>query len=259
MNFKRVEWESKRLAPGIKLKQAWFRGNSLFKSSQFISVLEVKQGGRNKFDLAFEPKVKRITSDFGQKEGAIAAINGTFFDVKNGGSVDYLRVHGQVINANRLEKNNTRARHQRAAIVVKDGLVHIDNWDGGPDWETKLLGDDVMLTGPLLLYQDKGVEMDTSLFARARHPRSAVAINDKHRVLLITVDGRDANAAGMSLFELKKILQWMHCTDAVNLDGGGSTTLWDKEDGVVNHPSDNNKWDHEGQRKVANVVILKRN
>ena len=257
--FKRVEWESKRIAPGIHLKQAWFRGKSLFKSNQYISVLEIKPWRKNKISIAYEPKLKRITSDFGSQNQARAAINGTFFDVKNGGSVDFIKANGQIINENRLEKNNTRARHQQAALVIKDGALHVAEWDGSPDWEHTLDGQDVMLTGPLLLHDDKQPKLDSNSFSITRHPRSAIAITDNNRVLMITVDGRDANSAGMSLFELRSILRWMHCKDGVNLDGGGSTTLWVKNQGVVNYPSDNAKWDHKGQRKVANVVLVKRN
>ncbi|MFA6083985.1 phosphodiester glycosidase family protein [Mucilaginibacter sp.] len=259
ITFKRVEWETKRMAPGIHLKQAWFRSKSLFKSNQFISVLEIKPRRKNKISIAYEAKVKRITSDFGGQNQALAAINGTFFDVKNGGSVDFIRANGQVINENRLEKNNTRARHQQAALVIKDGVLHIDEWNGSSDWEQKLDGQDVMLTGPLLWHDDKHAKLDSNSFNITRHPRSAIAITDNNRVLMITVDGRDANSAGMSLFELRKILHWLHCRDGVNLDGGGSTTLWVKNRGVVNYPSDNGKWDHKGQRKVANVVLVKRN
>jgi exopolysaccharide biosynthesis protein len=65
----------------------------------------------------------------------------------------------------------------------------------------------------------------------------------------------------MNLFELTKLIRWLHASDAINLDGGGSTTLWInnyKDGGVVNFPTDNKKWDHEGERKVANVVLLKK-
>jgi exopolysaccharide biosynthesis protein len=63
----------------------------------------------------------------------------------------------------------------------------------------------------------------------------------------------------MSLFELSKLMRWLKAIDAINLDGGGSTTLWvNNEIGVVNFPTDNKKWDHEGQRKVANVLLLKK-
>jgi exopolysaccharide biosynthesis protein len=79
--------------------------------------------------------------------------------------------------------------------------------------------------------------------------------------MLITVDGRHENAAGMSLFELQKIARWLSSKDAINLDGGGSTTLWIGNQpgiGVVNYPCDNRKWDHEGERKVANVLLVKK-
>ena len=48
--------------------------------------------------------------------------------------------------------------------------------------------------------------------------------------------------------------------DAVNLDGGGSTTLWVEDcwlDGVVNFPSDNGAADHEGARSVASGLYLR--
>jgi len=259
IQFKHTEWRTKRIGPGMHLRQAQFRGRSLFHSNQLISVLEIKGRRKTQITLAYEPKEKRTTSDFGSSRHAIAAINGTFFDVKNGGSVDYIKADGKVINENRLEKDNKRARHQQAALVMKAGKLHIDEWDGSADWEKKLDGDDVMLTGPLLLHNNKQAALDSSGFNVLRHPRSAVAITNRNRVLLVTIDGRSANSAGVSLFELTQILRWLHCRDGVNLDGGGSTTLWDKKDGVVNYPSDNGKWDHEGQRKVANVILVNRN
>ena len=69
---------------------------------------------------------------------------------------------------------------------------------------------------------------------------------------MITVDGRSEDAAGMSLYELQAFLQTKDCLEAINLDGGGSTTMWVKDKGVVNHPSDKT-----GERKVANVIIIK--
>jgi hypothetical protein len=42
---------------------------------------------------------------------------------------------------------------------------------------------------------------------------------------MVVVDGRAARAAGMSLEELQQILKWIRHMNAVNLDGGGSSTL----------------------------------
>ena len=97
-------------------------------------------------------------------------------------------------------------------------------------------------------------------FNKVRHPRSAMGVRPDGTVIMLTVDGRSSNSFGLSMAELMKVMKWLGCTDAINLDGGGSTTLWAKEygeNGVINHPSDNKKWDHEGQRKVANVIYIK--
>lgn len=58
-------------------------------------------------------------------------------------------------------------------------------------------------------------------------------------------------AAGMNLFEVQEYLLELGCTDAINLDGGGSTTLWIKDKGVVNIPSDS-----KGVRAVANALLI---
>ena len=115
-----------------------------------------------------------------------------------------------------------------------------------------------MVSGPLLIFNKRTEELDSSSFTKSRHPRTAIGIKANGKVILLTVDGRQENSAGMSLYELTKIMRWLNCISAVNLDGGGSTTLWVQKSGVINYPSDNKKWDHEGERKVANIVVLKK-
>jgi exopolysaccharide biosynthesis protein len=59
---------------------------------------------------------------------------------------------------------------------------------------------------------------------------------------------------------LSKVFKWLGAKNAMNLDGGGSSTLYIRnatDNGVVNYPSDNKKFDHEGQRSVANIIYLK--
>lgn len=257
----KANWQVKRVASGMRLKQIWFKDNSLFNANQFISILEVKQKRKTEIDLGYETKKKKPTSVFGQEANAIAAINGTFFDVKNGGSVDFIRANGAIINENQLLSDGERARHQQAALVISKGKLNIAKWDGTGDWEKKLDGEDVMLSGPLLVYDKQRVKLDSASFNVARHPRTAIATTRNNRILFITVDGRDANAAGMSLFELADVLKWLKCHEGINMDGGGSTALWirgEPGNGIVNNPSDDKKWGPEGERKVANVVLVKR-
>ena len=74
---------------------------------------------------------------------------------------------------------------------------------------------------------------------------------------MLTVDGRSkGNADGVSIPELAFLARMLGAEDAINLDGGGSTTLWLKELGVVNYPSDNRRYDHAGERAVSNIVYF---
>jgi hypothetical protein len=98
-------------------------------------------------------------------------------------------------------------------------------------------------------------------FCNTRHPRTAVGKRADGTALLVVVDGRNAESAGMSIPELQKTMRWLGCADAINLDGGGSSTMYVKDEpcnGVVNYPSDNKRWDHEGEREVANAILLER-
>ncbi|HYE33171.1 MAG TPA: phosphodiester glycosidase family protein [Methylomirabilota bacterium] len=82
-----------------------------------------------------------------------------------------------------------------------------------------------------------------------RHPRSAVGWNNTH-LFLVAVDGRQKNGSvGMTLDELSAFLVELGCTAAMNLDGGGSSTLW-HEGKVKNFLADGY------ERDVANSLLI---
>jgi exopolysaccharide biosynthesis protein len=255
-----TRWEEQKIAPKTRLFTHHFNEKNLFTANQYVAYIEIRRKGNAPlFAIGNEVKEKKTTSTFGVSNQAIAAINGTFFDVANGGSVDFVKINDTVVKTNRLTKNGERAVHQKAAIVIAGGALALKKWDGSSTWETNLTEPNVMLSGPLLVYEKQIEKLDTGSFTTARHPRSAIGIKPNGNIILLTVDGRQENAAGMSLPELTKLMRWLGCTSAINLDGGGSTTLWVANfggNGVVNFPSDNKKWDHEGERKVANVILL---
>ena len=262
VTFLKTKWLKTRVAKQVKLFKHHSNNKNLFAANENISFIEVKNTGRKAvFAIDAEEKELITTSNFGLRDTAIAAINGNFFDVKNGGSVDFVRLNGKIINENRLEKNNQRARHQQAAVIIEHGKISIKKWDQTNDWETKLTEQNIMLNGPLLFLNGIKEDLDTTDFNRLRHPRTCLGIKPNGSVILLAIDGRNDNSAGASLPELTKIMSWLGCTSAINFDGGGSTTLWINgfaDQGVINYPTDNKKWDHEGQRKVANVILVKK-
>ena len=84
-----------------------------------------------------------------------------------------------------------------------------------------------------------------------RHPRSAIGWN-QHWYFLVVVDGRQHELSeGMTLEELSEYLLKLGCEEALNLDGGGSATLW-YEGEVRNSPCDGY------ERTIANSIVVTR-
>lgn len=256
LTFARIRWNEKQIAEKAILKTYHFKDKSLFNANENISFVEVNPK-KSKMNISFaaDGKVLKTVPVFAQENNADIVLNGTFFDVKNGGSVDFIKVNDSVVNESRI--SGKRALHQQAAIAIKKNKLKILKWNGSTNWESNIASKNTMVSGPLLILNDKPETLDTAAFNHLRHPRTAVGIKPNGNVILLTVDGRHENSAGMSLFELTKVMNWLGCKNAINLDGGGSTTLWVKsENGIINYPTDNKKWDHEGERKVANVIVL---
>lgn len=260
--LKKTDWHSQKIAPRAKWEQHHFASAELFHSNQNINILRIKKRHRP-LNLAFGSGGKDLipTSIQGQQAKALAAINGTFFDVKNGGSVDFIRINGVTLDTTR-PSGKFLAEHQRSAIVIKNNQVQIVSGDSIKGWEKRLLAEDnVMVTGPLLIHEGKKIHLPARLFNTTRHPRSALGITRKGEILWITVDGRAKEAVGMSLYELSQLMEALGCVEAINLDGGGSTTLWIEgttKTGVVNMPCDDKVFDEYGERKVSNVLLLSR-
>jgi len=84
-----------------------------------------------------------------------------------------------------------------------------------------------------------------------RNPRTAIGITAAGAVIMLVVDGRSSASVGLTFYELGKEMKALGCVDALNLDGGGSATMWIKGMGVVNHPSDSS-----GERPVANGLVI---
>jgi exopolysaccharide biosynthesis protein len=97
---------------------------------------------------------------------------------------------------------------------------------------------------------DKQEKM-TPGFATDRHPRTAIAKLESGKLLLVTVDGRQPGiSAGMTLEMLAEVLLEFGAVDAMNLDGGGSTTMV-IHNKIVNRPSD-----QTGERPVSDAILV---
>ena len=89
------------------------------------------------------------------------------------------------------------------------------------------------------------------VFVRGRQARTLAGVTGEGRLLLVTVDGgRPAWSAGMTLSQAARLMRSLGARDALNLDGGGSTTMAVRGQ-VVNRPSDRG-----GERPVSNALYV---
>lgn len=107
----------------------------------------------------------------------------------------------------------------------------------------------------ILLKSGKIQSIPTNDFSTIRHPRTAVGYNTDGKVFLVVVDGRQPSTSnGASLADLAEIFFSLGCTDALNLDGGGSTTMILKDAAgnciTKNSPSDGSL------RAVASTLLV---
>ena len=86
-------------------------------------------------------------------------------------------------------------------------------------------------------------------FVDTRHPRTALGVCGDGEILLVTVDGRQPQSRGVTLKELAEVMTQLGAVEAINLDGGGSTTMW-ISGGYVNAPSDG------APRAVADALLV---
>ena len=260
--FANGPWQTDTL-DGMVLKQCRFEGQQPFASNQQIFVLEIPDTAHYTLAFAHEPR-RTKTSEMAHKHGAVAAINGSFFDMDQHFPVCYLRIDSVELGENTPGKDTVnRKYYQYGTLCLLGDSVFILKTDSSRHWEEALPYPDIMTAGPLLIWHDTLQYMrDDRTFVTNRHNRTAVGIRDDGTVLLLVADGRQKQAEGLSLTELQQIFRWLGCRDALNLDGGGSTTLFlniGDYQGVVNCPSDNGRFDHDGEGGVSNAVLIMKN
>lgn len=121
------------------------------------------------------------------------------------------------------------------------------------DWSraTDIVGGAGLLAREGRYVDDWQVESFGPGFAESRHPRTMIGTDSGGALWLVTVDGRQPGfSAGMTLVELRELARRLGLTNALNLDGGGSTTMW-VQGAIVNRPSD-----AAGPRKVSDSLLV---
>ena len=246
---------------GFVLHRHHFAKGNCISSNQYVCVLEIPANSPCRLAFGYEPQ-RTLTSVHAKKHNALAAVNGSYFDMKEHYPICHLRIGGKEIGENTPQASDTvnRKYYQYGSLALNDGHPFIFIPDSNRLSERELPYSDIMTAGPLLIHEGRLMPMRADkTFVTDRHNRTAIGIRADGTVLLVTIDGRTRHSLGMSLTDFSKLLHYLGCVEALNLDGGGSTTTYVKGypyHGIVNYPSDNRRFDHAGERPVSNCIMI---
>ena len=244
-----IRWDTCCVRPHLVAVQAQLE---LFGAPQAISMVRY-DAGRYRTRIV-QPDSLTLTSVLAEAEGAVAAVNAGYFTVKTLVPSTFVRVGGRTVAA-------TEAREEfrvNGVVAIKGRRVRIEPYVPADDARLARRYRDALAAGPLLLCRGEALSYaDREGGFWGRHPRSVVGVTRRGEAVMIVVDGRfPGQAAGMTIGELIYLVRQLGLYSALNLDGGGSSTLWCEEAGVVNRPSDNRRFDHEGERRVTNCIAV---
>ena len=242
---------------------------NILDSYQTISVIRYSPK-RFKTTIVQPEKLTRLSAT-ASSVNADFGVNAGYWDVRVDKPSTFLKLDGEQIS---VTADFEKERVDGLVCVGKKKVV-LDYCKAGEEAKYAKKYKNILAAGPVLI--DEGKPMDHEAYTKGmvdnaggkpvgafytytqRHPRTAIGTDKKGNVYLVVVDGRSqGNAEGVTIAELTKVCEWLGMRDAINLDGGGSSSMWTAEEGTVSYPCRNKKFDHAGERRVSSCLAVKR-
>lgn len=223
-------------------------GNSKYNGYYMVvkDPTRVKIGVTSKLNVEGE-----TTSQIAEENGAIAAING-------GGFVDQSSSQqwtgngglptGVVMSDGKVIHDDLNGKETTCFGITKDGKMMVGDYTVN---ELKEQGvQEAVSFYPALIIDGKMLSINgDGGFGVA--PKTAIGQRKDGAIILLVIDGRELGSIGATVKEVQEIMYKLGAYNAINLDGGKSTTMYyDGE--IINKPSNS-----MGERSIATAVIVK--
>lgn len=185
------------------------------------------------------------TSVIGEAHGAILAINGDYYSVRD----------GYVIRNGVLYRDSSSSDRQECVVLYQDGTMTIvkekdssaqELYENGAV-QILSFGPGLILDGEIIYDRIKGMGKELT-----RHPRTAIGYYGGCHYVMVVADGRTETSQGLTVEQLTDFMYKLGIQTAYNLDGGGSATMvFDGK--VVNQPTDGHNIE---ERNVSDIVYI---
>ncbi len=195
---------------------------------------------------AYGKNVTETTSSIASSHNAILAINGDYYGAQESGYV--IR--------NGVLYRSTAKKGQEDLVIYEDGSFEIICEDDITAEELLDAGAvQVLSFGPGLVTGGEVAVTEDEEVAKAMgsNPRTAIGIIDENHYVFVVSDGRTDESEGLTLYQLAEFMESLGVTEAYNLDGGGSSTMY-FNGSVVNNPTTTGKSSKE--RAVSDIVYI---
>jgi hypothetical protein len=243
----------------LLIEQFVFSGNIIFPDGTIESLSRINSDADsntitlyNRYQGNYTPGsrsdstiVETILLPVGENKDTLLFLIGSPFE--QGGNTE-IPSDGFVLSA-----NNKFAHYLKRALAVDDTIKLLLNLNPRfPGIRTLIGGWPILVKDGLNVAESNPyIEGVIPRFSENRHPRTGIGFSeDSSTVCFITVDGRQEKSRGMTLFEFANLMIQEGLYQALNLDGGGSTTM------VINNKIVNSPSDITGEREVGNCLLL---
>ena len=222
------DWQS--IAPGVDFQEFSDKSSDVFVTRVDLTNDAIRVVGTPETDRGSK------VSDYAARTHALAAINGDYFDDTFHPIGMTVGPCGEWDSAKKSKREGYLSIGEGEAVIKTQTEVPQDS--SAEDWM------DVTVSGwPALVVGCEALSASelpgSDAFTRSPHPRTAVGLSrDRKTLYFVVADGRRVGAAGLTLAKLAQFMvEHLQVCSAINLDGGGSSTMWVR-DRVVNKPAD---------------------
>jgi exopolysaccharide biosynthesis protein len=224
----------------------------------YVAVRTRDAGIETRIEVSRDADKREAPTDFARRSGALVVVNAGYFrmDLDPASHVGLLLVDGVLLSPalRSVLRNDQRYYLARAALgIMPDGSIDVAwvssregvlyEWEEPPQnspehpvdaldieglavWPAR----HAVSAGPVLLRDgQRYITSEQEVFFGSTipdiHPRTAACVDSAGDLLLLVVDGRQRDSRGVDLVELANLMLALDCEQAVNLDGGASSTL----------------------------------
>ena len=233
---------------GVEYGRASFA--DLYGSAQTVAIARYSSAEMNTILVDKEGSYQG-TNTLAFEAGATAAINGSYFNMSSCTSTTALWMDGKEVTTTAPEEfarvnGIVGFMNGKFAIVPYNSSTPASSLSA---WGRKY--DSFVAAGPII--RRNGVSQNANIGGEGfygPHPRTMLGKTSSGMVYMVVMEGRMDGATGFSMENMVSLAEDLGMSDAINLDGGGSSTLWVASAGIVNRLSGG------AVRSVPNIIVV---